>query len=110
MLPQGLKCNSMSYLGRSSAVTTTNISGASSTYCSGEFTSQQSHWWTGLEHTLHKNFLMIGQPVIEAIMSRELGDLVSYSRQVASIAEDCEGVVLEGRELRHVVPELGGRC
>lgn len=38
---------------------------ASSTYENGAWTSRQSHWWTGLEHALHKNFLMIGQPVVE---------------------------------------------
>ncbi|KAF3761230.1 hypothetical protein M406DRAFT_13931, partial [Cryphonectria parasitica EP155] len=54
LLPQGLKCNT------------------SSTYENGAWTSRQSHWWTGLEHTLHKNFLMIGQPVVERIFASRL--------------------------------------
>jgi len=81
MLPQGLKCNT------------------SSTFCNGEFTSRQNHWWTSLEHAQHKNFLMIGQPVIEAIMSRVLGSLVSYNEHVISISESQDGV--------HVVTQTG---
>lgn len=79
-----------------------DLSQASSTFCNGEFTSRQSHWWTGLENVIHKNFLMIGQPVIEAIMSRELGDLVSYNEQVVSIAEDGEGLHVATKSGRNV--------
>lgn len=41
-----------------------------------------------IEHALHKNFLMIGQPVIEAALATRLGDLVHYNEKVTSITED----------------------
>lgn len=45
---------------------------ASSTYENGAWKSRQSHWWTSLAHTLHKNFLMIGQPVVEAAIASRI--------------------------------------
>lgn len=56
-----------------------------------------------LEHTLHKNFLMLGQPVIEKMLSDKLGDSVHYNEQVASICEDANGVDVvtnTGRKIR----------
>lgn len=44
---------------------------------------------------------MIGQPVIEATMSHELGSLVSYNEHVTSISESRDGV--------HVVTQSGRR-
>lgn len=44
---------------------------------------------------------MIGQPVIEAIMSRKLDNLVSYNEHVTSISESPDGV--------HVVTQTGRR-
>ncbi|ODA80875.1 hypothetical protein RJ55_03835 [Drechmeria coniospora] len=69
LLPQGLKCNT------------------SSTFGDGVFKSRQNDWWVGLDHCLHKNFLMIGQPVVEKMMSERLGDAVHYGEQVVSISE-----------------------
>lgn len=56
-----------------------------------------------LEHTLHKNFLMIGQPVIEKMLAEKLGDVVHYGEQVTSICEDESGVDVvtsSGRRIR----------
>ncbi|KAF6842779.1 FAD monooxygenase [Colletotrichum musicola] len=85
LLPQGITCNT------------------SSTFAEGDFKSRQSHWWTGLEHTFRKNFLMLGQPVIEQVLSARLRIPVSYSETVSSIAEDDSGVVVtttKGRTIR----------
>ncbi|KAM3529594.1 hypothetical protein MY4038_005319 [Beauveria bassiana] len=85
LLPQGIKCNT------------------SSTFGDGEFKSRQNDWWVGLEHTLHKNFLMLGQPVVERVLAEKLGDSVHYSEQVTSIAEDDGGVDVvtsTGRKIR----------
>lgn len=48
-----------------------------------------------LEHTLHKNFLMIGQPVIESMLAAKLGDAVHYGEQVALVGEDATGVHID---------------
>ncbi|POR36250.1 FAD binding domain containing protein [Tolypocladium paradoxum] len=85
LLPVGLKCNT------------------SSTFGDGEFKSRQSAWWVSLEHTLHKNFLMIGQPVVEEILSNRLEGLVHYGEQVVSVTEDdgaVEVVTNSGRRVR----------
>ncbi|KAF4504423.1 hypothetical protein G6O67_007874 [Ophiocordyceps sinensis] len=85
LLPLGLKCNT------------------SSTFAHGEFKSRQNKWWVSLEHTLHKNFLMLGQPVIEKLLSSELGGLVHYGEQVVSISEHDESVEVvtsSGRRVR----------
>lgn len=80
LLPQGLKCNT------------------SSTYRNGAWTSRQNKWWVGIEHCLHKNFLMIGQPVIEQILTRclleETGTAVDYSEQAVGISESDDRVTL----------------
>lgn len=54
LLPQGITCNT------------------SSTFTAGEFASRQSHWWTSLAYCHRKNFLMLGQPAIEACISSHL--------------------------------------
>lgn len=80
LLPVGLRCNT------------------SSTYSKGAWTSRQDKWWKGIEHCLHKNFLMIGQPVIEQILTRHLQEespnVVHYEETVKDISETEEGVVL----------------
>lgn len=76
---------------------------ASSTFGDGEFKSRQNQWWVSLEHTLHRNFLMLGQPVIERMLAEKLGDDVHYNEQVASVSEDDDGVVVvtsSGRTIR----------
>nr|XP_036576921.1 FAD monooxygenase [Colletotrichum truncatum]KAF6783775.1 FAD monooxygenase [Colletotrichum truncatum] len=85
LLPQGITCNT------------------SSTFADGEFKSRQSHWWTGLEHTFRKNFLMLGQPVIEQELSSRLKTKISYGETVSAITEDKAGVVVttnKGRTIR----------
>ncbi|KAJ6438855.1 FAD monooxygenase [Purpureocillium lavendulum] len=74
LLPLGIKCNT------------------SSTFGDGEFKSRQNTWWVGLEHTLHKNFLMLGQPVVEKTLSQKLGGCVRYGEQVVSVSEHEERV------------------
>lgn len=72
LLPQSLKCNT------------------SSTFGEGEWKSRQNKWWVSLEHCLHKNFAMIGQPVVERIMTerlKEAGTSVHYSENVTAIQE-----------------------
>ncbi|KAI1852997.1 hypothetical protein JX265_012886 [Neoarthrinium moseri] len=75
----------------------------SSTFAEGEFKSRQSKWWTSLEHCLHRNFLMIGQPDVEAALLKKLDTPVSYGEQAISISEDEESAVIttnRGRTLR----------
>lgn len=63
----------------------------SSTFGEGAFKSRQSAWWTGLQHCLHKHFLMIGQPEIEAALLANLGeDAVHFDERAVSISEDHE--------------------
>ncbi|RFU81261.1 hypothetical protein TARUN_916 [Trichoderma arundinaceum] len=79
------------------------IIGASSTFGDGDFISRQNKWWISLEHTLHKNFLMIGQPVVEKILSSRLGSLVHYGEQVEALTEKdqfVEVVTSSGRKIR----------
>lgn len=48
-----------------------------------------------LEHCLHKNFAMIGQPVVERIMTdrlKEVGTSVHYSENVTGIQESDDSV------------------
>lgn len=48
-----------------------------------------------LEHCLHKNFLMIGQPVVERIMTerlKEVGTSVHYGENVTAIEESDDSV------------------
>ncbi len=76
---------------------------ASSTFGDGEFKSRQNQWWVSLEHTLHKNFLMIGQPVVEKMLSDKLEGHVHYGEDVKSISEDSNGVDVvtsSGRKVR----------
>lgn len=61
---------------------------ASSTFGAGVFKSRQNEWWVGLQHCLHKNFLMIGQPVVEKMLSDRLGSVVHYGEKVVAITED----------------------
>ncbi|ATY64540.1 aromatic compound monooxygenase yhj G [Cordyceps militaris] len=85
LIPQGITCNT------------------SSTFGNGEFISRQNQWWVSLEHTLHKNFLMLGQPVVEKMLADKLGGDVHYGEQVASISEDESGVSIvtsTGRQVR----------
>ncbi|KAH7137200.1 FAD binding domain-containing protein [Dactylonectria estremocensis] len=85
LLPQGLKCNT------------------SSTFGNGEFKSRQNQWWVGIEHALHKNFLMIGQPVVERLIANRLTGRVHYNEQVLSITEgesSVEIVTKSGRKVR----------
>ncbi|KAF9776902.1 hypothetical protein IL306_004847 [Fusarium sp. DS 682] len=96
LLPDGLKCNT------------------SSTFKSGDFKSHQNAWWVSIEHAFHKNFLMIGQPVVEKVMRNRLGDAVSYNEHVISITEDREFVTVmtsSGRKVRskYVVGADGAR-
>lgn len=75
----------------------------SSTFEAGVFKSRQSHWWTGLEHCLHKCFLMIGQPDVEAALEKQLDTPVHYAETATSIAENSEGVTVTtnlGRTIR----------
>ncbi|RGP81179.1 hypothetical protein FLONG3_716 [Fusarium longipes] len=74
LLPNGLKCNT------------------SSTFKEGDFRSRQNAWWVGIEHAYHKNFLMIGQPVVEQVIRQRLGDVVSYNQHVIGITESDESV------------------
>ncbi|KAJ4397584.1 hypothetical protein N0V93_001816 [Gnomoniopsis smithogilvyi] len=80
LLPLGLRCDT------------------SSTYSKGAWTSRQDKWWKGIQHCLYKNFLMIGQPVIEQILTRHLLDespnVVHYEETVSDISESEDGVVL----------------
>ncbi|KJZ69007.1 hypothetical protein HIM_11609 [Hirsutella minnesotensis 3608] len=85
LLPRGVKCNT------------------SSTFGEGKFKSRQNDWWVGLEHTFHKNFLMLGQPVIEKVLSDELKSAVHYGEQVISAREldnEVEIVTASGRRVR----------
>ncbi|KAF9878656.1 FAD binding domain-containing protein [Colletotrichum karsti] len=85
LIPHGITCNT------------------SSTFAEGDFKSRQSHWWTGLEHCFRKNFLMLGQPVIEQVLAERLKTKVSYGETVSSITEDKSGVTVttsKGRTIR----------
>ncbi|PHH89532.1 hypothetical protein CDD83_5839 [Cordyceps sp. RAO-2017] len=85
LLPLGIKCNT------------------SSTFSDGEFKSRQNKWWVGLEHALHKNFLMIGQPIVEKLLSAKLESQVHYGERVVSLSEGKEHVDIltdSGRRLR----------
>ena len=76
---------------------------ASSTFANGEFVSRQSHWWTGLEHCFHKNFLMIGQPAIEKVFVSHLNSPVCHGERVVSISEDAGHVFIttdKGRKIK----------
>lgn len=71
------------------------LSKASSTYENGAWISRQSHWWTGLEHALHKNFLMIGQPVVEAaVASRIQHARLFFDTRCVSISENDTSVTV----------------
>ncbi|KAJ3525003.1 hypothetical protein NM208_g11828 [Fusarium decemcellulare] len=68
------------------------ICNTSSIYANGSFQSRQSHWWTSLKHVWQKNFLMIGQPVVEEILSSQLCSVVFYGESVNDISENIDGV------------------
>ncbi|KAM0210893.1 hypothetical protein ACHAQD_006645 [Fusarium lateritium] len=96
LLPDGLKCNT------------------SSTFKDGDFKSRQNAWWVGIEHAFHKNFLMIGQPVVEQVIRRRLGDAVSYNEHTTSVTEHdgfVDVVTSSGRQVRskYVVGADGAR-
>lgn len=77
---------------------------ASSTYENGAWTSRQSHWWTGLEHTLHKNFLMIGQPVVERLFASRLDKTQTlFDTRCVSIEEGPSSVTLTTDNRDHPV-------
>ncbi|KKA28491.1 hypothetical protein TD95_003223 [Thielaviopsis punctulata] len=85
LLPEGITCNT------------------SSTFANGQFTSRQSHWWNSLPYTYRKNFLMLGQPLVEAALSSRLGASVCYNEPVTSIHEDADSVTVTtaaGRTIR----------
>ncbi|KAI5861029.1 FAD binding domain-containing protein [Durotheca rogersii] len=85
LLPLGLKCNT------------------SSTFAEGVFKSQQSHWWTSLEHCLHPNFLMIGQPVVERVLLDHLDTPIYYQEKAIAIVDADDGVTVStdrGRTIR----------
>ncbi|KAI6755956.1 hypothetical protein HG530_011692 [Fusarium avenaceum] len=71
---QGITCNTSSIFGN------------------GRFQSRQSHWWTSLKHVWQKNFLMIGQPVVEKVLSSQLGSMVYYGESAKDISEDIDSV------------------
>ena len=106
LLPLGIKCNSklrslfrLAYKDRLLTVPCPT----SSTFADGEFKSRQSHWWTSLEHTLHPNFLMIGQPVIEDVFYRKSDNAVCYGERVVAISEieeDIKTTTDRGRIIR----------
>ncbi|KAA8649277.1 hypothetical protein EYZ11_007957 [Aspergillus tanneri] len=73
LLPEGITCNT------------------SSTYEAGQFTSRQNHWWTSLKHTHRPNFLMIGQPRVEAALLEQLDVAVDYGSTVVDITELATG-------------------
>ncbi|KAH6645021.1 FAD binding domain-containing protein [Truncatella angustata] len=66
----------------------------SSTFGDGVFKSRQSHWWTSLEHCLHKCFLMIGQPDVEAAFLSLLDTPVYYKEKVVAVQEDEQSVTV----------------
>lgn len=74
----------------------------SSTFGDGVFKSHQSHWWTGIQHCLHKHFLMIGQPEVEHVLLTRLDTPVLYDDHAVSIAETHEGVVVATSKGRNV--------
>ncbi|KAM0485567.1 hypothetical protein ACHAPX_001555 [Trichoderma viride] len=74
LLAQGLKCNT------------------SSIFANGEFTARRSHWWENLQNVHHKNFLMIGQPIVEQLLAAALGDSIVFSEPVESVRETSTGV------------------
>ncbi|KAI1396940.1 FAD binding domain-containing protein [Hypoxylon fuscum] len=85
LLPLGIKCNT------------------SSTFSEGDFKSRQSHWWTSLQHCHRPNFLMIGQSVVEQVLTSQLDVPVYYQEKVISISETEEYVTLStdsGRKVR----------
>ena len=65
---------------------------ASSTFADGKFKTRQNEWWVSLQHAVHKNFLMIGQPVVERLLARGLGDVIRFNEHVVSVTEDERGV------------------
>ncbi|KAL7621635.1 hypothetical protein AAE478_008962 [Parahypoxylon ruwenzoriense] len=96
LLPLGIKCNT------------------SSTFAEGEFKSRQSSWWTKLEHCLHRNFLMVGQSVVEQILLSRLKIPVCYQEKVTSILETEDYVTLvtdRGRRVqsKYVIAADGAR-
>ncbi|PHH60972.1 hypothetical protein CDD81_987 [Ophiocordyceps australis] len=88
LLPLGLKCNT------------------SSTFGNGDFLSRQNKWWIGIQHALHKNFLMIGQPIVERLLSQRLTPgRIHYGETAQHISErPLDGLVdvvtSSGRRLR----------
>ncbi|KAH6674038.1 FAD monooxygenase [Plectosphaerella plurivora] len=96
LLPEGITCNT------------------SSTFGDGEFKSRQSQWWNSLKFCYRKNFLMLGQPLVEQALYSRLKGRVSYDESMASISEDDEGVTVKtdrGRTIhsRYVVGADGAR-
>ncbi|KAI0107958.1 FAD binding domain-containing protein [Hypoxylon sp. NC0597] len=63
--------------------------------CNSDFKSRQSHWWTSLQHCFRPNFLMIGQPVVEQVLSNHLEVPVCYGEKVISVSETEYGVTVD---------------
>ncbi|KAF5019126.1 hypothetical protein F66182_8895 [Fusarium sp. NRRL 66182] len=68
------------------------VCNTSSIYANGKFQSRQSHWWTSLKHVWQKNFLMVGQPVVEQVLSSQLGSEVFYGESAKDISEDTDTI------------------
>ncbi|KPM39365.1 hypothetical protein AK830_g7196 [Neonectria ditissima] len=84
---QGITCNSEWLDMVENPQSHTNSIEASSIFADGVFKSRQSHWWTSLKHVWQKNFLMIGQPVVEQVLSTEFGNSICYNESVSLISE-----------------------
>ncbi|KAF2759538.1 FAD monooxygenase [Pseudovirgaria hyperparasitica] len=76
LLPKGIRCNT------------------STIFADGEFKSRQSHWWNSLTHCFHNNFLMVGQPVVEAVLASHLDFPIHFSEPAVSFSESDEGVTV----------------
>ncbi|KAK7977174.1 Monooxygenase- FAD-binding protein [Apiospora saccharicola] len=108
----GLNARTQEYLGVSGTLDSLRPNGivcntrttASSTFANGDFQSRQSDWWTSLEHCLHKNMLIIGQPEVEKTLLAQLktcrrnyeipGLAIHFGHHATSIVEDGEGVTV----------------
>jgi phenol 2-monooxygenase len=81
LLPQGLKCNT------------------SSTFKDGEFRSRQNHWWTSLQNTQYREFLMIGQPEVERALINAIDCPVLYNIEVKSVEDGPDTVTTNCADL-----------
>lgn len=51
-------------------------------------TSRQNEWWTSLQHVLHKNFLVLGQPELERVLSQTINGGVQYDEKITFVVEE----------------------